>query len=132
MAGKIFKTCRISKYRSGDDIMHDLERLYKKTQTLMIFRSLLEDKAVNRLCLLIRNLCSAGESQRMLSLDSQAETLSLYSEFVLSLYESGRGDLSDHILELVLNDQNIYSREASQKREVPAYLEKCLSESLTL
>ena len=56
MAGKIFKTCRISKYRSGDDIMHDLERLYKKTQTLMIFRSLLEDKAVNRLCLLIRNL----------------------------------------------------------------------------
>ena len=60
MAGKIFKTCRISKYRSGDDIMHDLERLYKKTQTLMIFRSLLEDKAVNRLFLLIRNLCSAG------------------------------------------------------------------------
>ena len=130
MAGKIFKTCRISKYRSGDDIMHDLERLYKKTQTIMIFRSLLEDKAVNRLCLLIRNLCSARESQSMLSLDSQAETLSLYSEFVLSLYESGRGDLSDHILELVLNDQNIYSREASQKREVPAYLEKCLSEEL--
>lgn len=130
MAGKIFKTCRISKYRSGDDIMHDLERLYKKTQTLMIFRSLLEDRAVNRLCLLIRNLCGSEVSQKVLSLDSQAETLSLYSEFVLSLYESCGGNLSDHILELVLNDQNIYSKEASQKREVPASLEKCLLEEL--
>ena len=110
--------------------MKDIITLYKKTQTLVIFSTLLEDKAIKQLILLMNHICTISESGFEIDLNKQAIALRHYSEFTQELYDKSGGNLSDHILNLVLNDQNIYSNSVSLKREVPAPLEECLSKEL--
>ncbi len=130
MAGKIFQTRGLSKHRSGNDIMKDLAKLYKKVQTLVIFSSLPQDEALNKLNLLMEHLCTLSEYQDKLDLNNQAIALKYYSEFVGELYEKSGGNLSDHIINLILDDQNVYSKSLSLKREVPASLKECLAKEL--
>ena len=74
------------------------EQLYKKLQSLAIFRRILDDTTVNALC---KYLSCRGESD---------EKLSLYSEFIYTVYSCDEDTFAKHIKNIVNDSENPYIR----------------------
>lgn len=84
---------------------------------LVIFRKLLEDAVIINLT-------------RLLESDEHA-AISYYALFIEALY--GKADnLSDYLLNLVLQDENLYMLRAAGKQSISPLLEECLEHELLL
>ncbi|MGB5822984.1 MAG: DUF815 domain-containing protein [Proteocatella sp.] len=126
--------------------MENLSRLYNRIHTLVIFSSVLEDKAVKKLLGLLEYLQKINHPVRKVGMITNAKdestsdeqglefttALRYYSELAGELYAKSEGNLSEHILNLVLEDQNVYSKFVSQKKAILPSLEKCLAEELDI
>lgn len=124
--------------------MENLSKLYNRIHTLVIFSNILEDTAVKKMLGLLEYLQKSAyparragmitNPQELFSPDEKSlefnKALRYYSELTGELYTKSEGNLSDHILNLILEDQNVYSGFVSQKKAILPSLEKCLSEEL--
>ncbi len=98
--------------------MGALDSIVLSLQSLVIFRSLLDDEAVVNLC----GLCGSMSVQ---------DRLSRYARLVAALYRR-EGDLGRYILQLVLEDENVYVQRRANNLTIDAHLEECLEHELRL
>lgn len=95
----------------------DLQQLFLQLDAFVIFRSLLKDPALALLARLVQ------QSQDL------SEQLRNYADFVAALYAK-TDDFSLYLLNLALEDENIYMLKKSQNRPVSPELSACLQYEL--
>ena len=90
-----------------------ITRLCQKRNLLVVFRGLARDEAFRRLLILLGS-----------DTEEQADYMMEYSNFVDELYETGNSNLTEHILKLVLEDENVYITHAAngKTRIIPHFL----------
>lgn len=84
---------------------------------MVIFCKLLEDAVLMNL-------------MRLLEADGNDSVL-YYSRFIAALYEKG-DNLSDYLLKLVLQDENLYMRRAAEQQPISPLIKACLDQELSL
>ena len=99
-----------------------LSSLSIRLKTLSIFRALLKDPVIDKLQELLW-LADEGEDIR--------HNVSSYSAFVARLYQC-TPNLSEYILQLVLNDENFYVKEKAAGKHISDAVEECLHNELLL
>ena len=97
----------------------DLKQLRERLRTLAVFRGLLADPVVEALCAYL----NCRENNKSLA-------PSMYAEFVSRLYAADSGDLSQHILRVVEENENVYVRAVGRGETPPAYMARCVEEEL--
>lgn len=97
----------------------DLKQLRERLRTLCVFRGLLADPVVEGLCAYL----NCRENNKTLA-------PSMYAEFVSRLYGESGGDLAQHILRRVEEDENVYIRSVGRGETPPAYMARCVEEEL--
>lgn len=105
-------------------------QIISKLDTLVIFRSLLEDPVLDKL----RKLIEEGNHQEFDSngnIINMELSLSSYSSFVSELFKHSIS-LSKYVLRLVLNDENIYLLAKSKGEEIHQTLENSLINELKI
>ncbi len=98
--------------------MHLQEQLALDLKSLVVFRNLLQDEVVLRLCLLL-------ESDAL----PVAQRIARYSDFVASLYCHGN-NLTDYLINRVCHDDNRFVRLTAQGKQVGEWLRVCAYEEL--
>lgn len=98
--------------------MYSMEELNLKLHALTIFRGILKDGVMQKLSAL---LDSKGKSQ--------VEQVSLYADFAAELY-SKNYNLTQYLLNLILEDENVYMLRYAQGLPVDACMEVCLQQEL--
>lgn len=102
--------------------MKDFKLLKIQMRSLVVFRNLLEDNVIKKLSLLLDNICMG---------DSAETQVNSYADFVASLFESSV-NLSDYILNAVLEDENFYILHRAQNIVIDDNISKCLKRELDL
>lgn len=97
----------------------ELKQLRERLRVLAVFRGLLADPVVEGLCAFL----NCRENNKALA-------PSAYGEFVSRLYRTEGGDLAQHILRCVEEDENIYIRAVGRGETPPAYMARCVEEEL--
>ena len=98
----------------------DLRQLRGRLGLLCVFRGLLSDPVVEGLCAYLDRR-EDGTSQA---------AVSAYGEFVSRLYQVEGGDLTQHILRLAEQDENMYIRAVGRGETPPVYMARCVEEEL--
>jgi len=120
--------------------MENLSKLYKRAHTLVIFSNILEDKAVKKLLGLLDYIQKTNHHARKAGMITNAQdesypneqnlefttALRYYSELAGELYAKSDGNLSNHIINLIFEDQNIYNKSISENKAISPSLEECL------
>ena len=96
--------------------MKTYENLCTRLKASVIFKNVLSDRAVSALIKLLESDCG-----------SVSESVSLYSDFVAALYESG-DNLSEYLNGLLQDDENIYVKAAAADRLTPPLEAACENE----
>lgn len=96
-----------------------LKELRERLRVLAVFRGLLADPVVEGLCAFL----NCRENNKPLA-------PSVYAEFVSRLYRAGGGDLAQHILRCVEEDENVYIRSVGRGETPPDYMARCVEEEL--
>ena len=99
--------------------MTSLEKKLFELHSLAVFRRLLQDPVISRLCAL---LGTGGQTK---------EQIDKYSEFAGELFGKG-GNLSQYVLRCVLEDENVYITAISQGKEVSKELEESAKQELRI
>lgn len=97
-----------------------LKELRERLRVLAVFRGLLADPVVEGLCAFL----NCRENNKPLA-------PSLYAEFVSRLYRAEGGDLAQHILRCVEEDENVYIRAVGRGETPPVYMARCVEEELS-
>lgn len=97
----------------------DLKQLRERLRTLCVFRGLLAEPVVEGLCAFL----NCRENNKALA-------PSMYAEFVSRLYRGSGGDLAQHILRCVEEDENVYIRAVGRGETPPDYMARCVEEEL--
>ena len=97
----------------------DLKQLRERLRVLTVFRGLLSDPVVEGLCAYL----NCRENNKTLA-------PSMYAEFVSRLYHAEGGDLAQHILRCVEEDENVYVRAVGCGQTPPDYMARCVEEEL--
>lgn len=97
----------------------ELTQLRERLRVLAVFRGLLSDPVVEGLCAYL----NCRENNKALA-------PSVYAEFVSRLYRASGGDLAQHILRAVEEDENVYIRAVGRGEKPPAYMTQCVEEEL--
>lgn len=92
-----------------------MKNLKEKLQTLCVFRELLEDTVISRLCDFLND-----------------PTSSAYAEFVAALYCANGGNLGEYIKELCTNSENVYVKTIGLGKNVPKYMAAALESELDI
>ena len=92
--------------------MQDVKMLIQRIESLVIFKNLLKDKVV-------KNLLSVLKTKK----------ISSYSKMISELYQSN-GDLSQYLLQKILQDENQYMLKAAQKAEIEDVIKQTLDTEL--
>lgn len=98
----------------------ELKQLRSRLGALAVFRGLLYDPVVEGLCAYLD--CRTGNGVRA--------AVSAYGEFVSRLYRGENGDLAQHILRCVEEDENVYVRAVGRGETPPDYMARCVEEEL--
>lgn len=93
--------------------------LFRQRDTVVIFRDLVYDEAFRRLMLLLES--DPGKI---------SDFLNEYSDFVTELYKSGSTDLSQHLLKITLDCENIYTDLISSGKKPDKCIQDCLIHEL--
>ena len=104
----------------------ELEDLYIRMKTLVVFRSLLDNPVVADLvtALGFASQCVEG---------TQLDLAESYARFVSGLFARGFSGLAPYVREVVLDDENVFLRRVGAKEKVSALLgEATVSELETL
>lgn len=101
--------------------MKDFIEIIKGVSSLAIFRGVLKNKTVEKLLKLI-NLISDNTAE-------QNTLIYAYSEFVGELYKYG-DSLTGYLLNIVLEDENVYIHKKGAGEEISSLLEECLASEL--
>ena len=96
-----------------------LIKLCRSRDLVAIFRVLAQDEVFNKLMILI------GSDSRHLSC-----YLGDYSDFVSELYNQNTIDLSQYLLKITLEDDNIFIQEAAKGNVPPREMQECLLNEL--
>lgn len=102
--------------------MKDFKLIKIQMRSLVIFRGLLEDSVIRKLGILLDTI-SMGESAEC--------QVNAYADFVATLFGKAV-NLSDNMLNAVLEDENLYILRRAQGKEVDENIEKCLQQELTV
>ena len=95
-----------------------LSEINLRVRALSVFRNLLADEVIEALSLYL-----------LKRKESSIIATDLYADFVSKLYEVG-GNLTEHIKELIFNDENAYIMQVGASGEVPKYLKDAVREEL--
>lgn len=101
---------------------HGLADLSLRMETLSIFRGLLDDPVISRLKALLWYADRGDDQQKLLS---------LYGDFVSSLYERNP-DFSRYLSSVLFCDDNFYVRLRAGDKNISPAVETCLTEELAL
>lgn len=101
--------------------MTDLKVLLRKANTLVIFRGLYDDPVFSAFVRAIDS-CASGDSDR-----AAAD----YCVFASRLYEKG-DDLTEYILSITLQDENIYTFRRGEGSRTGMLLDECLANELAV
>ncbi len=96
-----------------------MEQLNLKLKSLVIFRNLLEDAVINKLCAAIN------------SNEQESDFIDNYCAFIASLYNAGTDNLSSYALKAALEDENIYIK-MHCKGTVNNNMRECLQRELAI
>lgn len=91
----------------------DLNSLKIRLQSLAIFRGLLEDGVIASLLTFL-----------------EKPTVSAYSEFAASLYETKALSLGEYVKDICENNENVYVQLVGCKKNVPEYIKESVEEEL--
>lgn len=100
--------------------MYNYRDLLDRCETLVIFKSLKEDNVFHTL---LETLAAAE--------DECADAVSWYCEFVSLLYQYG-DDLTDYMLKLVVENENLYMLRKCSGKDSGSLLDECLANELYL
>ena len=100
--------------------MEKAEKIKSAIYSMVIFRNLLKDPVINKFIDMTENMDK-----------DVSEAVRAYSEFVSKLFESNI-NFSDYILNIVLEDENIYMLKKSENNDVDTILEDCLLNELKI
>lgn len=98
--------------------MNTLEKLNLNLHSLVIFRSLLKDKVLQKLSKLLS--CSK---------DTPVEQIDCYSSFTSQLFNENE-NFTDFLLNHILEDENIYILKRTQNLPVDKVMQECLQNEL--
>ncbi len=98
--------------------MYTYKELARRAETLVIFRGLYSDKAFGEL---VKTLEAAD--------DDKEKAEKHYCAFLASLYGFGC-DLTEHIVKIVLEDDNLYMIKKGAKEKTQSALDECLNNEL--
>lgn len=98
--------------------MYTYKELARRAGTLVIFRGLFSDKAFAEL---VKTLEAAD--------DNKEKAEKHYCKFIASLYAFGC-DLTEHIVKIVLEDDNLYMKKKGAKEKTQSALDECLDNEL--
>lgn len=101
--------------------MTDFIEIIKRVSSLAVFRNILNNKTVENFLRLLNNLSDNTFKQK--------DLISDYSEFVSELYKH-TDSLTDYILNIVLEDENIYMRKKGAGEQISPLLEERLENEL--
>jgi hypothetical protein len=96
-----------------------LIKLCRRRDLVAIFRGLANDEVFDKLMVLIGS-----------NTDKLTGFLSDYSDFVTALYNKNTVNLSQYLLDLVLEDENIYIKEIATGGEPPKEMKECVKNEL--
>ncbi|MBO8434986.1 MAG: ATP-binding protein [Tyzzerella sp.] len=99
--------------------MASLREIKSEIYSLVVFRNILKDTVVNSFLDMVDTI-EKGDI---------AENIKAYSDFVSKLFENNI-NFSDYILNIVLEDENVYMLEKAQNNIVDDMIEKCLLNEL--
>lgn len=101
--------------------MTDHKKLLRQAQSLVIFRSLLNDKTVSKLLAVIHDI----------EKNDTDKAINDYSEFISGLYVQ-TDNLTQYILKLILESENLYIIKKAREIETGAMLDECLENELEI
>ncbi len=93
--------------------------LYRRRDTVVIFRDMVSDPAFVELMVLLGS-----------DTDKVNDFLSDYTDFVTELYKTGSTDLSQHLLKITLDCENIYTQLISAGKKPDKNIQDCLIHEL--
>ena len=99
-----------------------LNELYLKLNSLCIFRALLSDSVISRLMKYLKSVENADT----------AEKISLYSEFVSTLYENNKVSLARHVHTVVGNNENAYVKIIGSGKAGSPTMKKCVDAEIEI
>ena len=91
----------------------DINSLKIRLQSLAIFRGLLEDRVIASFLTFL-----------------EKPTVSAYSEFAASLYETKALSLGEYVKDICENNENVYVQLVGCKKNVPEYIKESVTEEL--
>src|SRR6056297_2632298 len=100
--------------------MKNIQNLNLEIHSLVIFRSILDDKIVKK----FMGLLSVKDKTNL-------EKIEIYSEFTSSLFKKTT-NLSKYFLDLVLEDENIYVKKYAAGNDIEDILKKSIEEELKI
>ena len=104
--------------------MTDFIEIVNSSLSLAVFRSVLKNQVIEKLIRLLNDISDKKPEQNVLIYE--------YSEFVSELYKYS-DSLTEYLLKIVLEDENVYMLKKGEGEEISELLEECLtSELLTL
>ena len=101
--------------------MADFKIVLEQAQTLVIFRELYNNKTFSGLIQVIGDIVS----------DNAEKFISDYCEFVSELYTHS-DNLTEYVLEQVLESENLYILKKAQSSDTGFYLDECLENELAI
>ncbi|MCM1131869.1 MAG: ATP-binding protein [Ruminococcus flavefaciens] len=96
-----------------------LERLALEIESVVIFRGLGKNTFISDLFYLINA-----------NPEETAKYMECYSDVAESLYKNGTSNLSEYMLKIVLEDDNLYIRKSANGDEIPQEMTECLINEL--
>lgn len=105
----------------------NIENLIIKANSLVIFRNLCNDKVFSAL----RKMLNAAYYYTNEDGIIREKQMKQYSRFVSELYRNG-GNLTEYILNFILEDENFYILNYSQNKNIDKNMEECLKNELNV
>lgn len=102
--------------------MSEIKKLINEMSSTVVFRGLLEKPPVKKLLMLLKEVANRAN-------ETESDCIYLYSDFVNELYKYG-DNLTDYMLKLVLEDENIYMLRKGANEEITPLFEECLANEL--
>lgn len=103
--------------------MTDYYQIIKGVSSLAVFRGILKNKTVEKFLKLLNDISDGTAEQKCL--------INEYSEFVSELYNYS-DSLTKYILDLVLEDENIYMLKKGANDDISPYLYECVKSELSI
>ncbi len=103
--------------------MADFNKIIKESASLAVFRNVIKHKTVKKLLKLLSDICDKTADMKCL--------INEYSEFVSELYNYS-DNLTRFILDIVLEDENIYMLKKGSGEEISPLLEERLASELII